>query len=120
MKRLCCDQEERLNVDEIKAHPFFKGIEWDKLRERKDVPILPKLKDKFDTSYFDNFEEEPDSEEENIAGKQHWPAFTFKSPALRRLALGTWGRGRDAFGTQRVRNFFNPDWKENTISNDKI
>lgn len=32
-------------------HPFFKGIHWDKVEKQKP-PIIPKLKDKFDTRYF--------------------------------------------------------------------
>jgi serine/threonine protein kinase len=94
--RLCCDQHHRLGrggVSEIKNHPFFKGIDWDNIREL-NAPIVPELKDQYDTKYFDTFEDE--QEFDNIQkkdGRNYWPAFTFKSPALRRLALGTWGRG---------------------------
>jgi hypothetical protein len=34
---LICDREVRLgakSVDDIKRHPFFKGLAWDRLRER--------------------------------------------------------------------------------------
>jgi serine/threonine kinase 38 len=36
LKKLICDADERLGrngVDEIKAHPFFKTVNWDKLRD---------------------------------------------------------------------------------------
>jgi serine/threonine kinase 38 len=35
LKRLLCDADNRLGangVEEIKAHPFFKGLDWDNLR----------------------------------------------------------------------------------------
>jgi len=94
IQRLCCDQSERLGrngVDEIKAHPFFKGIDWNRIRE-SPAPILPELKDQFDTKYFDSFDPEEEDEPEN-GKRNYWPGFTFKSPMLKRLALGTWGRG---------------------------
>jgi len=57
-------------------------------------PIVPELKDQYDTRYFDEFQDETDSSEDEDNGKRNfWPAFTYKSPALRRLTLGTWGRG---------------------------
>ncbi|KAK8825224.1 RPS6 protein kinase [Blastocystis sp. ATCC 50177/Nand II] len=37
----------------VKAHPFFKSIDWDKLyRKELPVPYLPEVKDKLDTSMF--------------------------------------------------------------------
>ena len=37
----------------MKAHPFFKSIDWDKLyRKELPVPYLPEVKDKLDTSMF--------------------------------------------------------------------
>jgi len=35
IQRWCCEPENRLGrngIDEIKAHPFFKGVDWDKIR----------------------------------------------------------------------------------------
>jgi hypothetical protein len=35
LKRMICDADTRLGrngADEIKAHPFFKNLDWDKLR----------------------------------------------------------------------------------------
>lgn len=55
-----CDVNDRLGingVDEIKAHPFFKGIDWKNLRNC-DAPFKPKIKDEEDVSRFDKFEEE--------------------------------------------------------------
>jgi len=43
-------------VEEIKAHPFFTGINWSKLRERKS-PFIPDVKNNWDTQNFDPYEE---------------------------------------------------------------
>ena len=42
-------------VEEIKSHPFFKGIDWENIRESK-APFIPKLKNDYDTCYFDLYE----------------------------------------------------------------
>ena len=38
-------------------HPFFVGIDWKKIKDKK-APFLPELQTDIDTKYFDNFEEE--------------------------------------------------------------
>lgn len=46
LKRLLCDADDRLGangVEEIKKHPFFKGIDWDNLRNLKS-PFVPNVK----------------------------------------------------------------------------
>ena len=46
IKKLICDPDERLGsrgVEEIKNHAFFRGIDWDRLRESKS-PWIPKVK----------------------------------------------------------------------------
>lgn len=49
------DLKQRLNVKQIKAHPFFKGMNWDKmLRKEIRPPIIPIIKDGvYDTNNFD-------------------------------------------------------------------
>eukprot|EP01100_Stratorugosa_tubuloviscum_P001005 TRINITY_DN1224_c0_g1_i1.p1 TRINITY_DN1224_c0_g1~~TRINITY_DN1224_c0_g1_i1.p1 ORF type:complete len:511 (-),score=212.74 TRINITY_DN1224_c0_g1_i1:67-1599(-) len=62
---LCCDSSQRLGrngVEEIKAHPFFTGINWDTIREQK-APFIPQLTSLTDTRYFDEFEEIDDDED---------------------------------------------------------
>lgn len=40
-------------VDEIKSHPFFRGVDWATLLEKPmDNVFLPKPDDELDTSYF--------------------------------------------------------------------
>jgi len=60
LKRLICDANERLGVngaEEIKLHPFFAGVDWKRIRDKKS-PYVPELKSEIDTSNFDQFEEE--------------------------------------------------------------
>ena len=55
--KLVSNPEKRLGKNgssEIKAHPFFKGINWLKIREMKP-PFIPELKNDYDTKYFENF-----------------------------------------------------------------
>ena len=54
IKRLLCDADQRLGLygaDEIKAHPFFRGIDWENLRNEA-APFQPQLKSITDTKYF--------------------------------------------------------------------
>ena len=44
-------------ADEIKSHPFFKGVNWNKVKDLK-VPFIPDLKNELDTRYFDEFKDD--------------------------------------------------------------
>lgn len=60
LKRLLCDTENRLGtggIHEIKNHPFFRGLDWEKLREMQS-PFQPVVKDDEDCTRFDKFDEE--------------------------------------------------------------
>jgi hypothetical protein len=60
LKRLLCDADNRLGaggIHEIKQHPFFKGLDWDKIRGMK-ASFQPDVKDDEDCSRFDKFDEE--------------------------------------------------------------
>jgi serine/threonine protein kinase len=52
IKSLICDREERLTVAGIRAHPFFKDVDWDSIRAQMP-PYVPELKGPDDTSNFD-------------------------------------------------------------------
>lgn len=39
-----------------KAHPWFKGIEWERLYE-SNAPYIPKVKHELDTQNFEKFDE---------------------------------------------------------------
>lgn len=59
-RKLIADPKERLGingVEEIKAHPFFFGINWGRIHERKS-PYVPEVKNSWDTQNFDPYEEE--------------------------------------------------------------
>jgi serine/threonine kinase 38 len=43
-------------ADEIKKHPFFRGINWENLKKTK-ASFIPELNSEWDTRYFDTFEE---------------------------------------------------------------
>lgn len=54
IKRLLCDSDQRLGLygaDEIKAHPFFRGVDWENIRS-ESAPFQPELKSITDTKYF--------------------------------------------------------------------
>ena len=60
MRALLCDREGRLghtSTEEIKAHPFFKGVDWSALRRDGAAPFRPHISSQVDTSHFDQFEE---------------------------------------------------------------
>ena len=57
--KLITDSDLRLGKngsEEIKSHPFFKGINWKKIREMRP-PFIPNLKNDYDVKYFEKFEE---------------------------------------------------------------
>ena len=56
IKRLVCDQKQRLNVKQIKNHLFFKGVDWNNLRNQK-TPFVPQINGNQDTKYFDKYDE---------------------------------------------------------------
>lgn len=54
VRRLLTSQEYRLGrggADEIKAHPFFRGVDWSSIRSYS-APFVPRLKSITDTTYF--------------------------------------------------------------------
>jgi serine/threonine kinase 38 len=60
LKRLLCDVDHKLGangVEEIKAHPFFEGINWDRMKQAK-APYIPQLSSDDDCRRFDKFDEE--------------------------------------------------------------
>src|ERR1700676_3443625 len=57
IQRMVCDANKRITFEEMKQHPFFKGINWDTIRSTK-APIIPQLQSDIDTSHFDKFEDQ--------------------------------------------------------------
>ncbi|CAK7357372.1 unnamed protein product [Dovyalis caffra] len=59
IRKLLCNVEQRLGTKgahEIKAHPWFKGIEWDRLYQI-EAAFKPEVKNELDTQNFEKFEE---------------------------------------------------------------
>ena len=52
---MICDTQNRLGrvhgAQELKAHPFFSGVQWEGLRKIR-APFEPKLQSSIDTQYF--------------------------------------------------------------------
>ena len=42
-------------AEEIKSHPFFRGLDWDNILNSK-APFIPELKNEYDTHYFDSYD----------------------------------------------------------------
>jgi len=67
IQRLLCDVDDRIGtqggVEEIKAHPFFRGVDWEALYEQTP-PYNPTVEHELDTQNFEQF-----SEEQPLKGK---------------------------------------------------
>lgn len=66
IKKLLTSSENRLGryngADDIKRHPFFRGVDWETIR-KVDAPFIPKLRSITDTRFFptDELENVPDA-----------------------------------------------------------
>ncbi|SCU87201.1 LADA_0E02608g1_1 [Lachancea dasiensis] len=66
IRRLLTHADQRLGrhggADEIKSHPFFRGVDWNSIRQ-VEAPYIPKLSSITDTRFFptDELENVPDS-----------------------------------------------------------
>ena len=59
--RLITSPDRRMNVDQIRKHPFFYGVDWNSIRNI-EAPFVPRLRSITDTSYFptDELDQVPD------------------------------------------------------------
>ncbi|WPT14046.1 Serine/threonine-protein kinase 38-like [Picochlorum sp. SENEW3] len=60
IQRLLCDVNDRLGtngIEEIKNHPFFRGIHWDLLYE-STAPYRPAVEHELDTQNFEQYEDD--------------------------------------------------------------
>ncbi|KAL0358192.1 UNVERIFIED_CONTAM: Serine/threonine-protein kinase CBK1 [Sesamum calycinum] len=68
--KLLCNVEQRLgtrSANEIKAHPWFKGIEWNKLYQMK-AAFIPEVNDELDTQNFEKFCRDASVKDANFMG----------------------------------------------------
>ncbi|KAF9609819.1 hypothetical protein IFM89_018673 [Coptis chinensis] len=59
ISKLLCNVEQRLGTKgahEIKGHPWFEGIKWDRLYQM-EAAFIPEVNDELDTQNFEKFEE---------------------------------------------------------------
>ncbi|KAF8897557.1 kinase-like protein [Infundibulicybe gibba] len=82
VRRLITSADRRLQVEQIKKHPFFYGVDWDIIR-RIDAPFVPHLRSITDTSYFptEDLEQVPEDApaDSSEAGKDlAFLGYTFK------------------------------------------
>jgi len=80
IQRFCCDDQHRIGTsgpEEIKAHRFFRGVDWEHIRERPAV-IAVEVRGIDDTSNFDDFPEvdlklpAPSNEEQKDSKYKDW------------------------------------------------
>jgi protein-serine/threonine kinase len=105
IEKLVCDRSGRLGnngVEEIQSHPFFRGINWEILRDSQ-APFVPTLKSPTDTSHFEEYEEIPsDDEDEPRDPKSSRPVKTKRTISEKDLAfIGYTYKGYDAVAGQR-------------------
>ncbi|KAF7976263.1 hypothetical protein HWV62_7144 [Athelia sp. TMB] len=66
VRRLITSPDRRLNVEQMKQHPFFYGVDWNTIRQI-DAPFVPHLRSITDTSYFPTDELDQAPEEAPVA-----------------------------------------------------
>jgi len=83
IRRLITSPDRRLNVEQMKHHPFFFGVDWNTIRHI-DAPFVPNLRSVTDTSYFptdelDQVPEDPAANDTSGANKDlAFLGYTFK------------------------------------------
>ena len=70
IRSLLCEPENRLTYEQIKIHPFFKGIDWDDIRSMPAI-FKPQLSSPTDTSYFPTFTPEQKEEAERARRERY-------------------------------------------------
>ncbi|KAM9969870.1 hypothetical protein ACTFIW_007816 [Dictyostelium discoideum] len=92
-------------VEEIQSHPFFKGVDWRRLRETR-APIIPQLSSPTDTSNFDHYEEEQQPEPmQPVQSKSRRKITSFDIPFIG-YTYRNFDAMRDAFGSVNSRDAF--------------
>ena len=77
ISRMITDSSKRLTFDQIKAHPFFRSVDWDNVR-RQRAPIVPKVESEIDTQNFDKFEDVDEAVDEGAEDNSAFIGYTFK------------------------------------------
>lgn len=93
IKRLVCDAKDRLSIEQILQHPFFRGVDWSNIRSQP-APFKVDVSGPLDTRYFDAVPEQPNqaSSNNNASGHHH------PHQQLQTLFYGFTSKDRDAPG----------------------
>jgi serine/threonine kinase 38 len=67
---LICDRDRRYGFREIEAHPFFAGLDWQRLRS-STAPIVPTVTSPTDVRHFDEFSAQHASEDHDGGQQGH-------------------------------------------------
>jgi len=83
IQRLIQESSKRITFDEIKRHPFFKGVHWEHIRNTK-AAIIPTVTSDIDTRNFDKFDAMPSNSTDNddatnqTQANESFVGYTFK------------------------------------------
>ncbi|KAL3359223.1 hypothetical protein AABB24_016002 [Solanum stoloniferum] len=72
--KLLCHVTQRLGsngADEIKVHPWFRGIDWDRIYHI-DAAFIPEVTDELDTQNFEKFEEQSETRSQSASKSGPW------------------------------------------------
>jgi len=72
IRSLICSVEDRLGFEEIKAHPFFHGIDWENLRSSQ-APWVPDISGPTCTQNFDDFDDHKGVDHSEASSQDHTP-----------------------------------------------
>lgn len=95
IKRLVCDPGERIGIEEILQHPFFRGIDWSTLRSQP-APFKIEARDPTDLRYFDL--EELRKQQQRLAQQGGPQPPRIMSPGANAVFYGFTSRDREAPG----------------------
>ncbi|RDX76022.1 Serine/threonine-protein kinase CBK1, partial [Mucuna pruriens] len=74
ISKLLCNVNQRLGsngANEIKAHPFFHGVNWDKLYQM-EAAFIPEVNDELDTQNFEKFDESDNQTQSSSRASGPW------------------------------------------------
>jgi len=83
LKKLLSSQSKRLGKNgagDIKAHPFFEGLDWNQIR-KETPPFIPSLVSPTDTSHFDDFDPMEHADDEppiDVISNKTFYGYTYK------------------------------------------
>lgn len=88
VRRMLCEADRRLTVEQLKVHPFFYGVDWATIRNI-DAPFVPHLRSITDTSYFptDELEQVPEVPQDVNTGPNATKDLAFLGYTFRRYEM---------------------------------